>query len=852
MEEERGVACEEDGASGALGFIIKINDCMKYLSILFLACLFSVSTLSAQEPIGSNVAGFTRQGNDFLFSNTNGDIVISFCTPELFRVRASWNRSFEAAEPWMVVQYKWPVVAVAATGGKDYVLLKTARLQVKVFKAPFRIDVYTAEGRLLSSEKLADRGGVAKSADTVCCTKQLQADEHFFGFGERMDFIDQRSKKIRLNVGRGKGLPHVIGAYNILEANYCPVPFFMSTRGYGIFLHNAYPTEWNMGTDSPDQYSFGAAGGEMDYYFFYGPSFATILQHYTALTGRPPLMPLFALGLQVGTYAGGTWGFEQLTSDAYVIALARRLRALGIPVDILHLDSVWRIFGEGGKGATSFEWRETFKDPQAMFDTLYALHYKMVGLHLRPRFDNGKHFRLLDTARQLGYTYPEKGSPGEFVNYFDPKAVDWWWEHGVKKLADIGAKFLKTDEGSAFGALANESDKVGPTGKDIAKLHNLFPLAYAKAAYEKFRQYNGIRGMNNTREGYAGIQRYPFIFAGDWPSEWQYFAPVIKAGLNIGVSGVGNWTHCMGGFEHVADTELYVRWCQFGFFSPISHLFGMEHPNYKEPWRYGDEALRIFLKYDSLRYRLLPYLYAASWRMHQTGMPLMRALVLEYQDDENVYNIGDQYLLGSSLMVCPVTTKGAQTRTVYLPKGDWYDYWTGQVHHGRQYIHVVTPLDIMPIFVKAGGIIPMQPGMSYIGEKPATETTLDVYPGGASSFDIYEDDGTSLEYEKGNYAITTVRMTGDAATTGIEINKPAGKYAAPFHEYLLKVHAFAAPVRITENGQELRAVSDKGLTAGNAGWYYDAAEKTLWVKTVANKGDNLANPTYKKIIIFKN
>ncbi len=826
---------------------------MKYKLILFIACICATPALSAQENIGSAKTRFKKQGNDIFFSNTNGDVRITFCTPDLFRVRAAWNRLFEADEPWMVVQYNWAPVAVTGIDTKDYTLLKTARLQVKVFKSPFRIDVYTAEGKLLSSEKLPGRsGGMTKHADTVQCSKQLFANEHFFGFGERMDFIDQRSKNLELNVGRGKALPYIVGAYNILEANYCPVPFFMSTRGYGIFLHNAFATKWDMGMDNDEQYSFSAAGGEMDYYFFYGPSFAAILNNYTTLTGKPPLMPLFALGLQVGTYAGGTWGFEQLASDKYVIELARKLRAMGIPVDILHLDSVWRIFGEGGKGATSFEWRNTFKDPEGMFDSLYAMHFKMVGLHLRPRFDNGTRFRLLDTARRLGYTYPENNSPGEFVNFFDPKAVDWWWEHGVKKLAIAGAKFLKTDEGSAFGGLANESDKVGPTGKEVQKLHNLFPIAYAKAAYEKFQQYNGIRGMNNTREGYAGMQRYPFIFAGDWPSEWQYFAPVIKAGLNIGISGVGNWAHCMGGFEHVADTELYIRWCQFGFFSPVAHLFGMEHPTYKEPWSYGEEALRIFKKYDSLRYRLMPYLYSESYSMHTTGMPLMRALVLEYQDDENVYDIGDQYLLGSQLMVCPVTTKGAQTRTVYLPEGDWYDYWTGQRYHGKQYIHIVTPLDLLPLFVKAGAIIPMQPGMAWVGEKPVDEITLDVFPSATGSFDLYEDDGLGLGYQKGDFALTHISTTGDFAGTSIEISGPSGPYKAPLHEYTLNVHYAAAPARVMENGKELPALRDKALFTKDAGWYYDSANKVIRVKTDANKIDNLAHPAYKKITIFKN
>ena len=323
-----------------------------------------------------------------------------------------------------------------------------------------------------------------------------------------------------------------------------------------------------------------------------------------------------------------------------MVDLVKKFRDLKIPLDVLHLDSTWRIFGEnGGKGATSFEWRETFEEPEKMFSDLYDLNLNMVGVHLRPRFDNGKTLRLLDAAREKGFVYPEEDNPGEFVNFFDQKAVDWWWENGVKRVADQGAMFLKTDEGSAFGHMANESDKTGPQGKEIKALHNLFPLAYAKAPYEKFQEFNNIRGMNHTREGYAGIQRYPFIFAGDWPSEWQYFEPVIKAGLNIGLSGVGNWAHCMGGFEHVADPELYIRWCQFGLLSPIAHLFGMEHPNYKEPWNYGEEALRIFKQYDELRYSLLPYLYSTSYELHTTGKPIMRALVLDYQNDKNVYGI---------------------------------------------------------------------------------------------------------------------------------------------------------------------------------------------------------------------
>lgn len=765
-------------------------------------------------------AQIKREGNRFHFDK----YIIEFCNASMFRVKSPQAVN----EPWMVVQYQFQPVTVTAKQTKEGYQLTTSQLQIKVRKSPFGIDVYNAKGELISSDIKNDH---------TACEKKLAADEHFFGFGERMDFLDRRHKKLTLNVGRGKGMPHIIGAYNILEANYSPIPFFMSTKGYGIFYHTAYPTTWDMGATDAHTYRFSAEGGELDYYFIYGPGFPQLLEQYTSLTGRSPLLPQFALGLHVGTYSGGTWGHEQNTSDKYVIELARKLREMGIPVDLLWLDSTWRIFGKtGGKGATSFEWRETFKNPAAMFDSLYAMNYNMVGLHLRPRFDNGPTLKLLDTAQRLKYTYPEGDYAGEFVNFFDSAATEWWWQHGVMRVAGIGAKFLKTDEGSAFGGLANESDKTGPQGKEIAALHNLFPIAYAKAPYEKFQRYNKLRGLNHTREGYAGIQRYPFIFAGDWPSEWQYFQPVITAGLNIGLSGVGYWTHCMGGFEHNADPELYIRWVQFGMFSPLAMVFGMDHPGYKEPWNYGEDALRNFKKYDSLRYALLPYLYSHAYAQYKTGMPMMRALVLHYQDDENVYSITDQYMLGDAMMVCPVTTKGAQTRTVYLPKGNWVNYRTGETLAGGRYYNIVTPLDMLPIFVKAGSIIPMQPVMRYIGEKQPDVITLDIYPGEHAETELYEDDGKSLDYQQGQFAITKI-----SANAGrIDIQRPAGGFTPPAHRYLLNIHLQRAPASVSENGKPVAAAANEQALQNTAGWYYDGSRKLLFVKT---SGDNKSNLT---------
>lgn len=805
---------------------------IKFLSIAFLF-VFSIITVNAQN-IGSYKSGYKKQGNVVSFLTTNGEVKIEFCTPEVFRVRASWNGKFEAQENLMVINYNWPLVNVKVTDKNDHFLVTTAKLNVRLYKKPFKIVVYDANGKLLSS----DLEGISKQGNAVAVSKKMAADEHFFGFGERMDFMDRRSKKVTLNVGRGKGLPHAIGAYNILEANYCPVPFFMSTKGYGIFMHNSFATEWDMGAAQIDRYSFKAVDGELDYYFIYGPNFPNILNNYTSITGKSPMLPQFALGLHAGTYSGGTWGHEEKTSDNYVVQLAKKYRELGIPVDLFWLDSTWRLFGEnGGKGATSFEWRETFKNPKGMFDSLYAMNYKMVGLHIRPRFDNAKKLNLLDQARAKGYTYPENGKPGEFVNFFDTTAVKWWWDNGVKRVADLGAKFLKTDEGSAFGALANESEKVGPTGKEAEKLHNLFPIAYAKAPFKAFEKANGFRGLNQTREGYAGIQRYPYIFAGDWPSEWQYFAPVIKAGLNVGLSGVGTWAHCMGGFEHTADPELYMRWVQFGMFSPVALVFGMDHPGYKEPWKYGDDALKNFKKYDLLRYRLFPYLYTTMHQQYQTGVPIMRALVLDNQDDENVYEIADQYMFGDNMMIAPVTTKGAITRSVYLPKGIWFNYWTNEKYEGKTNQHVVAPIDTLPIFIKGGSIIPMQPEMRYAGEKPVDVITLAIFPYAKSSYDLYEDDNLSLNYQKGNFAKTKITSNLTGKSLAINIDQPIGQFKPTVHTYLTEIRwTEKVPNSIIENGKKVELVNAKVELDHKAGWFFDAKTKILWIKT-ANKNN---------------
>lgn len=777
---------------------------MRHFIFILFAFVASVTTIAKND-----------SNNVITIPTSKGTARITLCSPSMFRVQLSRTDTFPKNERWMVVKYEFPAVNHSVNTADASTEITTDSLRIKIFRSPFRIQVTTVHGKSLYEEMPCER-----YADTTVVTHvKLNDAEHFFGFGERMDNLDQRGKLVSLNVGLGRGVKPAVGGKDILRANYCPVPFMMSTLGYGIFFHNANATVWDMGWTGNDSYSFSAVNGDLDYYFFYGPSFYKMISDYTELTGRSPMLPKFAMGLHLGTYSGGTWNNEQCTSDTYPVELCKRMRSEGVPFDILWLDSTWRTFCKlHGNGGCCFEWRDTFKDPAGMFRQVYEQHVSMMGLHIRSYLDNGPKYNLLDAAKKQGYVlYQDK----DMVDFFNPKAVDWWFKNGVMKVASIGCKFVKTDVGGAM---------------QTPSLHNIYTLAYAEAPFLKFKEYNKMRGLTHTREGYAGIQRYPYIWAGDWGSEWQWFEPLIVAGMNIGMSGVGNWTHCMGGFEQYSpyDTELYMRWCQFGMFSPIAMLFGMDHPRYHEPWTYGKDALANFIRYDSLRYTLIPYIYTAEYQNHATGRPLMTPLLMDNQNDENTYRLTRQYMFGPSMMICPVTTKGALSQSVYFPGGTWYDYNTGEKIEGRQYKSFLTPVDLLPIFIKGGAIIPQQPEMQYYGEKPIDYIIFDIYPYGHSEYDMYDDDGISDNYLKGVCAITHVESDLTATGWQLKISKPSGCYIPSVYGYRLKASIDKKPSSVSENGTLLPELQIQDLRE-HCGWFYDASSHRLFIHA---NGDN--------------
>ena len=776
---------------------------MKYLLSLILSLLCIDNMYAAIT--------WTAEGNQLLIKSDEGTMRVQLCTPDLFRVTKSTTDKFRADEAWMVVKYDFEPVSCEVQETREGISVMTSALTLKVTGSPWLISVVDrATGEELYREVDTCYGSQNATDLQPCNVCVLHPDEHFFGLGERMDHLDLRGQRVHLNVELGRGPRPAVGGKDILRANYCPVPWVMSNKGYGLFFHTAWPSDWDMGWTSSQTYSWQADGGEMDYYFVKGPQIGKMVHLYQQLTGNCPMMPRSAYGLHLGSYSGGTWKHETEANQHYNVALVQRMRKEGIPVDLLWLDSTWRIFNSRfHNGGCNYNWQDAFPDPKGMIDSIYAEHIDLFGLHVRSIADDGPSSTFYQDALAAGALFPGMEERG-IINFFDKASTDWWWQHGPMRVASQGVKFFKTDVGSAF-RYPGRQDSVIYEGLTGAELHNLFPIAYGEAPYKRFIEQNQMRGFTHTREGYAGIQRYPFIWAGDWGTEWQWFEPVIRGGLSIGLSGVGYWSHCMGGFEQYSpyDTDLYLRWCQFGMFSPVAILFGMDHPRYHEPWTYGEEAQRIFTTYDSLRYTLIPYLYSNAHEMQETSRPLMSPMLFDWQDDELTYSMCDQFMFGHSMMICPVTNKGALSRPVYFPGEKWVDFWTGERIEGRQWKSFLTPQELMPIFIRQDAIIVKQPSVQWMAQSEGQPITVSCYPVTEASYELYEDDGQSLDYQQGCYAVSRICSQMQQGTWTLTIARPdcpardkkgRARFVPATHLYNVEAYLDAKPSQVLVNG----------------------------------------------------
>lgn len=600
---------------------------------------------------------------------------------------------------------------------------------VRLYKQPFGM-VILRDGACifeLETEKLAGKyvtpplglrhDPFSTSHGEVYVSWRVQNDERFFGLGEKWNKVEKTSTRATIWAADTCGS-------NTTDMSYKSLPLLFSTKGWGILLHSGYRSFWEVGTFSYTSGSALVEDAKLDMFIFLALTLKELVGLYTDLTGKPHMPPRWALGV---------WMSRCVYPDrATVEAVQARLRAERIPCDVVHLDPSWmktHYYYRLGVDACDFDWNEAaWPDHRQMLRRWLADGFNTC-FWVNPYIPEGT--ALYEEARSKGYLLKtaggatarlEHGEPVGTVDFSNPAAKAWWKDH-LKALVDDGASVFKPDYGDRVA-----EDAIFANGKTGMEMHNRFMFLYTEAAFEAVKE---TRGENIVwrRAGYIGSQRYPGTWAGDTQVTWQGMRGALRGGLSAGFGGEAFWSHDIGGFVGVKpDPELYIRWAQFGLLSPFCRFHGTTP---REPWEYGEPALDIVRHYAQLRYALIPYLLAAAHESTVTGLPMLRHMRLEFPAEPNVETLDDQYMLGADVLVAPILTPGATSRFVYFPTGRWWALEDAAcVIEGPGFVEVAAPLERIPLFVRAGAVIPRYIHNPQHLKTPAPdEMEIAIYPG---------------------------------------------------------------------------------------------------------------------------
>jgi alpha-D-xyloside xylohydrolase len=690
------------------------------------------------------------QGARFTLATRSGKrafAAIDVCSEHVFRFRVA-PQPLEDRRTVMVVKTDWaPVEATAADEGTRTVL-RTSSLEIAMHKEPRRLTVSAGANELLQ-EEIDDRRSFGTSYVTfplgfvsaddgrthVAGAIELAPDELIYGFGEKFGPLDKRGSAVR-SLNRG------VGTWT--EGEHKNVPFFMSSRGYGLFINTSYPALYDVGRSSNAALAFAIAHEELDVYFIHGPSYKQMLARYTEITGRPQLPPEWSFGVWMSSFAYLT------RSDAEGAAV--RLRQDRLPCDVLKIDTGW--FHREGRGSPcdfDMQWNtETWPQPDEFLARMRDMGFK-VALFVDPHVLAES--PMAQEARELGYLVrmPDGSErrwelgPGCPAVAFDLTSEDsrQWYKGKLKALLAQGASTFFADWG------IDSPVECRYANMDGLAHNNVYGLLYNKTVHEAIAEHTGGPAVHWGISGYAGSQRYPTTYGGDSRCTFRDMASVLRGGLSSAMSGILFYGCDIGGYGHARrpspDETLYIRYLQHGMFLPFAQFHGMGR---REPWHFGPRAVEAYRKYAGLRYRLLPYIMTQAYLTCRDGVPMLRPMALEFPDDPNAAHLDLQYMFGESLLVAPVF--GPQTsRPVYLPHGEWFDYWTAQPLAGGRWITAQAPLDVLPLYVRAGSIIPMGPDMQFVApsQRPLT---LEVF-GKAQPF-------TSSVYRNGRLCDVAVRV----------------------------------------------------------------------------------------------
>jgi alpha-D-xyloside xylohydrolase len=730
------------------------------LVLCLLASLCCTSLFAQWVPLNP-VKAVESQPDGALFVLENGFLRFQVCSDSIVHIVYSLQRTVPERQDFLIVKNSWPKVDFALkTDDRKVISLATSLVKFEVNRADSSIIFYDSAGRTLTQENARSLTPTEVNGEKTYHAERFSnmwgTQEAFYGLGQHQAGV--------LNY-RGESVD--IGQDN----TNISIPFLISSNGYGIFWNNGSRSRFNNRFVHAFFISSEVADS-IDYYFLYGPDFDRIVAAYRELTGQAPLF---------GKWAYGYWQCKnRYDSQAELESIAKKYRDLHIPLDNIVQDWFWwNTMGEP-------VFNKNYPDPKAMVETLHKDHVHLM-VSVWPYFRPGS--PVYDDMDKRGF-FIEKTKAGGFhplgqalYDAFNPEAREYYWKLMDDALFKIGvdAWWLDTTEPETEGLETNLLVTHKVALGNGAHYANEFPLLTTTAVYQGQRAASDQkRVFILSRSGFAGIQRNSVsVWSGDVNPNWETFRRQIPAGLNFSVSGIPYWTTDIGGFvvanpDDPQYRELYIRWFQFGAFCPIFRAHGTRSTNQNEIWSYGPEAQKILTAYDQLRYRLMPYIYSLAWKTHSEGYTIMRPMVMDFRMDTRAQNIPDQYLFGPAFLVNPVTEPGAGIRHLYLPDATWYDFWTGAATQGPRAIDSPSPIDRLPLFVRAGSILPLGPDVEYADEKPADPIEVRVYRGANGSFTLYEDENDNYNYEHGTHA--TIPFTWDEASHTLTIGERSGKF----------------------------------------------------------------------------
>lgn len=751
----------------------------------------------------NTIKSFQKEKDKFLITSENGvELQITIIRDSVLRFRYNTDGSFPD-------DFSYAIDEDAVRGynhleyleEKDRYIITTKKLQLHIAKSNMKKSIYDTDGNLINQDEQGFHWeySYTHGSDIVKMSKMEQKMECYYGMGDKPSHFNLKGKRFQNWVTD----EYAFGKDR--DPLYKAIPFYIglhNNMSYGIFFDNTFRTFFDFGHERRSVTSFWAQGGEMNYYFFYGPEMKEVVNSYTDLTGKPELPPLWALG-----FHQSKWSYYP---ESNVREVTQKFRDLKIPCDAIYLDIDYM------DGWRCFTWnKEYFPDPKKMVSDLEEQGFKTVAI-IDPGIKIDKDYWVYQEALENDYFCKRadgplmrgKVWPGEcnFPDFTNPKVRKWWRDLYKELIEDVGIKGVWNDMNEP--AVMEVPTKTFPL--DVrhnydghpcshSKAHNVYGMQMAKATYEGLKKFAfPKRPFVITRSAYSGTQRYSSSWTGDNIASWEHLWIANQQIQRMAISGYSFIGTDIGGFAEQPTGELFVRWIQLGIFHPFCRVHSSGDHGDQEPWSFDEDVTDIVRKFVELRYKLLPYLYTSFYKYITEGSPMVKPLVLFDQEDHQTYYRTDEFIFGDHILVCPIQEPNAKGRRMYIPRGNWYNYWTYELVEGGKEVWVDADIDTLPLFVKEGAVIPKYPIQQYVGEKEFDEVELEVYfKEGKEVSHVYEDAHDGYDYRKGRYSYRTFKLTGKPKELIIQQHKQ-GKYVTPYNNFKLDLKRLPFKIKTIE------------------------------------------------------